>query len=157
MRKRIVYNLSSYRKAVVSSIPKALTRLALARFVFTALLFIGVSLGLGSTAFADVMVSNLGQTNDAGSALATYDQAQAFTTGSYSNGYTLTSVEIHFWGAGTWPTFTVKIHSNGSDGELGNELGTLTHPETLSADVMDVYYIWHSSGCGYDLHFGGRH
>lgn len=60
--------------------------------------------------------------------IGTYDYGQAFTTGSHSRGYVLTSVRIRLrGGSGTGPSHRVSIHSD-SSGTLGGSLGTLTNP-----------------------------
>ena len=68
------------------------------------------------------------------------DNAQAFTTGSHSLGYTLTQVdfEISIGGTGADPTHTTtaQIRKAGSSGRPGGDLvGTLTSPGDFSADV----------------------
>ena len=90
-----------------------------------------------------VLVSNVGQTDAGHGSLRDYDQAQAFTTGSNSDGYTLTSVEIAFLSAtsGAASTFTVSIHANNS-GAPGASLGTLTNPASVNSD--GVFAFTHS-------------
>ena len=98
----------------------------------TLLLVLAASL-LACTAGAangDEVVSNLDQADGGSTSLKQFDQAQAFTTGSNSNGYTLTSVEIDFdmsrlgvWGADS--VLTVGIWTDGS-GSPGSSLGSLT-------------------------------
>ena len=70
--------------------------------------------------------------------LLDFDQAQAFTTGSNSAGYTLTSVEIEmFWNATQDASFAVSIHSDNS-GAPGASLGTLTHTG-IGLDATTTY------------------
>ena len=81
------------------SFPRFLARLprAAARLVLAALLLAGAA-GLATPAFAQQsptpFVSNLDQGSGANS-IRTVDRAQAFTTGTDSAGYMLTSVEVH--------------------------------------------------------------
>ena len=92
--------------------------------------------GAGGLAQADVLVSNLGQADGGGGALHLFDQAQAFTTGSHSSGYTLTSVEIDFGTVVSSDTaYAVSIRSNTVG--PGSSLGTLTNPATLAAGVNE--------------------
>ena len=87
------------------------------------------------------MALSEGQPNNSGSgSLIDFDQAQAFTTGSNSAGYTLTSVEIEM-GVDTHEyatTFTVCIHSN-SSGAPGASLGTLSNPASLVAGSVHAF------------------
>ena len=79
---------------------------------------------------ADVtLISNLGQSAGGGGDFSN-DQAQAFTTGSNSGGYSLTKVVINS-SLGVAADFTVSVHENDS-GAPGTSLGTLTKP-TLPA------------------------
>ena len=88
-----------------------------------------------------ILVSNVGLPNTPGSgSLIDFDQAQAFTTGSNSAGYTLRSVEIDM-GADTHEyatVFTVSIHSN-SSGTPGASLGTLSNPASVSRDGVYAF------------------
>ena len=88
---------------------------------------------------AGVLVSNLEQSNGRHGDLLNFDQAQAFTTGSNSAGYTLTSIEIEmFWNATPAASFTVSIHSDNS-GAPGASLGTLTHPSPLVDNAVNAF------------------
>ena len=88
-----------------------------------------------------ILVSNVGLPNNSGSgSLIEFDQAQAFTTGSNSDGYTLRSVEIDI-GANSdeyATVFTVSIHSN-SSGTPGASLGTLSNPASVSRDGVYAF------------------
>ena len=71
------------------------------------------------------LVSNIGQTDDSTGDLTEFDQAQAFTTGTNSGGYTLESVEIDLSNTSPpFPTHTVSIwtDSSGSPGASGGVL-----------------------------------
>ena len=86
-----------------------LATLALCGFLTIAAL---LTLPRQAQAQAQILVSNLGKTTDSNGSLADFDQAQAFTTGVNSAGYTLTSVEIDMEAHAEDATaFTVKIHS----------------------------------------------
>ena len=88
---------------------------------------------------AGVLVSNLEQSTGGHGDLLDFDQAQAFTTGSNSAGYTLTSIEIEmFWNATPDASFTVSIHSDNS-GAPGASLGTLTHPSPLVDNAVNAF------------------
>ena len=77
------------------------------------------------------LVSNIGQTDDSTGDLTAYDQAQAFTTGTNSGGYTLESVEIDLSNTSPpFPTHTVSIWT-GSSGSPGTSLGKLTNPASV--------------------------
>ena len=93
-------------------------------------------LALPLQAQAKILVSNVGQIPATHSSLIALDLAQAFTTGSNSAGYTLTSVEIDMLSSNeNATTFTVSIHSN-SSGAPGTSLGTLTNPASLAEPVV---------------------
>ena len=95
---------------------------------------------------ADVtLISNLGQSS-AGSGNFTNDQAQAFTTGSNSGGYSLTKVVINSL-LGLGADYTVSVHENDS-GAPGTSLGTLTNPTVLDASPAANHEFTHS---GIDL------
>ena len=83
---------------------------------------------------ADVtLISNLGHQSRAGGGNFTNDQAQAFTTGSNSGGYSLTKVVIES-SLGADADFTVSVHENDS-GAPGTSLGTLTKPTLPATDT----------------------
>ena len=108
-----------------------------ARRVFLALAVLCFT-GAGGLAHADVLVSNLGQIDGSEGSLGLFDQAQAFTTGSHSAGYTLTSVEIDFRNVfASNAAYAVSIRSNTNSARPGSSLGTLTSPATLAAGVNE--------------------
>ena len=91
-----------------------------------------------------ILVSNVGQNTGIHSSLNDSDLAQAFTTGSNSAGYTLTSVEINILSnSDNARTFTVSIHSN-SSGAPGASLGTLSNP--ASVETGEVQAFTHARG-----------
>ena len=94
-------------------------------------------LAAAGAAHAEVLVDNLGQTEGATRLSPEVDNAQAFTTGGNSTGYTLTDVEIHIGrsGVNTNASFTVKIAADSSN-QPGSELATLTPPTPLARGVM---------------------
>ena len=87
---------------------------------------------------ADVtLISNVGQTAATGAAQVSTSQSQAqgFTTGSDSGGYTLGSVELAVSSfGGTASDITVSIYSE-SSGDPGTVVHTLTTPASISAAV----------------------
>ena len=87
-----------------------------------------------------VLVSNVGQADGNSGSLVDFDQAQAFTTGSNSRGYTLTSVEIEMLSntSDAASLFTVSIHAN-SSGAPGGSLGTLTNPASVDSDGVHAF------------------
>ena len=95
---------------------------------------------------ADVtLISNLGQSAGGGGDFSN-DQAQAFTTGSNSGGYSLTKVVINS-SLGVAADFTVSVHENDS-GAPGTSLGTLTKPTLPASAAAGSYEFTHS---GIDL------
>ena len=88
------------------------------------------------------LISNLGQSSQGGGDFSN-DQAQAFTTGSNSGGYSLTKVVLHSR-LGVAADFTVSVHENDS-GAPGTSLGTLTNP-TLPATGETANYEFTHSG-----------
>ena len=125
----------------------ALVRQAAAGFLmglvgFAALLV----LPLQAQAQSEVLVSNLGQTNG-GQGSLTLDQAQAFTTGDNTDGYTLTSVDIEYLTVSDFDNLTVSIHS-ASSGSPGASLGTLTNPTSVAIGDVQTFT---ASGSGITL------
>ena len=95
---------------------------------------------------ADVtLISNIEQTSG-GAGNFTNDQAQAFTTGSNSGGYSLTKVVIESR-LNEDADFTVSVHENDS-GAPGTSLGTLTKPTLPVVEARGDYEFTHS---GIDL------
>ena len=98
-----------------------------------------LALPLPLHAQSQILVSNVGQNTGIHSSLNDTDLAQAFTTGSNSAGYTLTSVEINIISnSDNARTFTVSIHSN-SSGAPGASLGTLSNPASLETGVVHAF------------------
>ena len=83
---------------------------------------------------ANPLVSNTGQADDTtGDATLNNDLAQAFTTGSYAYGYTLSGVGLEMQDtAATTPTYSVSIYFDASS-RPGTRLasGTLANPTSL--------------------------
>ena len=95
--------------------------------------------GTGSTGTSatGALISNVGQTAATGDAQVNtpQSQAQGFTTGSDSGGYTLGSVELAVSSfSGTASDITVSIYSE-SSGDPGTVVHTLTTPASISAAV----------------------
>ena len=91
------------------------------------------------------LISNTGQTNGQTGG-ATLDHAQAFTTGSSSAGYKLTSVKINFFTLGSYNNWEVGIWSD-SSGSPNSKIATLTDPTATGAGVK----TFTASGNGVDL------
>ena len=128
---QLIFRLCALTRSVSSpSSPSVFSRMTLA-----GLLLAGAG-GLAAPASADVLVSNTAKADFGWGNLNSFDQAQAFTTGSDSDGYTVSSVEIAFRGTGTDPTYDVSIWSE-SSGSPSASLGTLTNPDSLSAGVVE--------------------
>ena len=98
-----------------------------------------LALPLPAQAQSQILVSNVGQNTGTHGSLVSFDQAQAFTTGGNSAGYTLTRVEIDMQTVGENATaFTVSVHSN-SSGAPGASLGTLSNPASLARDGVYAF------------------
>ncbi|WP_419936913.1 choice-of-anchor R domain-containing protein [Candidatus Palauibacter sp.] len=97
------------------------------------------------------LVSNTGESNDGVRSITSWDHAQGFTTGSNTQGYKLTAVDLSLSrsGSGTDATFTVNICSAETSGlpptSTTGCLGTLT---TQSSVVTGINTFTHS---GIDL------
>ncbi|MDE0496527.1 MAG: hypothetical protein OXH86_04160, partial [Acidimicrobiaceae bacterium] len=97
---------------------------------------------------AETLVSNLGQANGGGGSLRDFDHAQAFTTGSNPDGYTLTAVDFQFaaFQHASYPAVTVNSDSGGEPGAV---VGVLTSP-THSGQISDRTYSFTHSGLHLD-------
>ena len=110
----------------------------------------GLALGVPAGAQAAVLVSNIGQTDGSGGNLSSFDHAQAFTTGSNTGGYSLTSVEIEFGTINSvTATVSVSIWSE-SGGRPNSSVGTLS-AQTLSQTSADFVHEFTKSGAGIQL------
>ena len=107
--------------------------------------------GASITQSSTTLVSNIGQTVHSSNFSFVADYAQAFTTGSNSSGYTLTSVELNLRSTGTQAVFTVALHQD-SSGVPGTSLGTLTTTTTLTSTFNLVQFD--ASGTGISLTAG---
>ncbi len=67
------------------------------------------------------------------------DRAQAFTTGSVSDGYTLTSVQIGVATGGSPANYTMKIVSAGASGPGAQVIGTLNPPTSLRPGIANSF------------------
>ena len=85
------------------------------------------------------LVSNTGK-GDAGLGnLGFYDQAQAFTTGTNTAGYTLTGVDIKFGTVADGSiSYALSIWTD-AGGSPGTSVGALTGPASLTADTVHSY------------------
>ncbi|MDE2701205.1 MAG: T9SS type A sorting domain-containing protein [Gemmatimonadota bacterium] len=100
-------------------------------FLFAGLAALAVSLFPESAYGQRLLVGNTNQSADyVTNTIA--DIAHAFTTGSNSTGYKLTSVEIYgFLVLDPTAPYTVRIYTN-SSGAPGTSIGSLTRPATLT-------------------------
>ena len=87
------------------------------------------------TTLSKPLVSNLGQPSRSGSS-AGLDFGQQFTTGSNSDGYTLTGVTLKLLLRTTaTPTYHVRIEESNQNFPSTTVLGTLTNPPSLPTDA----------------------
>ena len=97
------------------------------------------------TAFADVLVSNIGQTEDSGEAFIDYELAQSFTTGTHAAGYTLTSIELRLSHKAEEPPRndnnlpTVRLLSSSA---TGTEVAVLTGSGVVTIDDEGSEYTF---------------
>ena len=91
------------------------------------------------------LVSNNGQSSNLTSNL-TLDRAQAFTTGSSSDGYKLTGIDIQFNPVPVSTAYDVKIYASNSSSQPGSLLGSLTGSAQNGSTVSRT-----ASGDGIDL------
>ena len=119
----------------------------------TALLALGVlALGVPAGAQTDVLVSNIGQqASTTPGFFNRFDAAQAFTTGTDTTGYTLTSVDIDFNVARsiTGYVYSVGVWSATVTGEPATSLGTLTNPPFTTG--TNTIHTFTASDDGIDL------
>ena len=107
-----------------------------------------------SPASADVLVSNLGQSDQGLGALAQFDQGQAFTTGDDEAGYTLNSVEVQFGLVSAVVSYGVAIWSSDEEVAPSADTDTLDEPHTrlgalscpLSVSATDAVYDCTTTG-----------
>ncbi len=93
------------------------------------------------------LVSNTGQADPPGNQFATtFDYWLSFTTGSATDGYMLTSVQIDIDPGTAAPTYSVQIYDQ-SSGVPGSSLGTLNNPTAL----FDGLNLFEASGTGIQL------
>ena len=88
---------------------------------------------------ATTLVSNVGQTFDTAVALGGSTQAQGFTTGSASGGYTLSRIDVplRFTANATQSATTrAELWSAATGGGPGSKLASLTVPSTWAADTV---------------------
>ena len=108
-----------------------------------------LAVGLPAAAQADVLVNNIGQADGSVGTLSSFDHAQAFTTGSNTGGYSLTSVEIEFAAITVVSHLDVSIWS-----ESGGRPNSSVHDfstTTLPISVVDSVHEFSTSGTGISL------
>lgn len=116
-------------------------------FVLASFLLLNYN-GVAPARASTPLVSNVGRSDSTPVSFAS-DYAQSFRTGSQTNGYKLTSVNIDMGvgdASGTEPTYTVAI-INSSAGRPGSVVGTLISPDSLVAGLN----TFTASGDGIDL------
>ena len=79
---------------------------------------------------ATALVSNTGET--VGSSESGAFQAQSFTTGANASGYTISEVQIRLRARGSRASARVRIRANNADNQPGDEVATLTNPDSFS-------------------------
>ena len=109
-----------------------------------ALLALSGALALPATAQADVLVSNIGQSDSLASVLNdTFYLGQAFSVGADGGNYTLTSIEIPFRNAGIAAadigSLSVSVWSTGSSGFPSALLHTLMKPASITAGTTVTF------------------
>ena len=135
-------------RAVPSARPAPFRRAI--RFALLALVLGGVFLwsAPAQAQTATVLISNTGQTSVSNALPLTTGnpkRAQAFTTGTYANGYTLDSIDFDFGDiadimtAGAHLTVTLNGDSSGNPGNPGTALCTLTDPATFSGSGVQTF------------------
>ena len=125
----------------------ALPRLVALFLVLAASLAVPL-LGAGGAAQADVLVNNIGQA-DGGTGVLNLDHAQAFTTGSNTGGYRLTSVEVEFASINVISTVAVSIWSE--SGGLPNSSVHAFSNRSLPQSSADSVHEFSLSGTGIQL------
>ena len=96
-----------------------------------------LSAGFTKPAYAQVLVSNTGQTRTGNYNAITNDFAQEFTTGSNTDGYRLTSIQVKFESGLSAPSVkpSVKINLSNNGVPEGTTLGELTKSGDLTAGL----------------------
>ena len=109
-----------------------------------ALLALAGALALPATAQADVLVSNIGQTDDGGASLDDGGNlGQAFSVGAGGGDYTLTSIEIPIEdngiAAADIDSLSVSVWSTNSSGLPSSLLHPLRNPSSIAADTTATF------------------
>ena len=106
-------------------------------------------LAVAAHAHADVLVSNIGQSDGDTGTLRIYDHAQGFTTGGNTAGYAVTSVEVKFADVvNSSLNLAVGIRSSDSLGNPGSSIGTFMNPDSFSSGSVSTFT---ASGSGIAL------
>ena len=97
--------------------------------------------GASITQTSTTLISNTGKSTGAAAAQFIFDRAQAFTTGSNSSGYTLTSVQLNLREDGSnSAVYTVTLHEDSSGTPSTTSLGTLTTTTALTTTFALVQF-----------------
>ena len=101
-------------------------------------------------ATAEVLVSNINQSDTGGSGISAFQQAQGFTTGSNSGGYTIESVEVKFNAqpsdvtvrlATGLPSSTTVVATLTSPASLSVGNNTFTAPDNTTLSAGTTYFV----------------
>ena len=107
--------------------------------------------GAQGTQTSSTLVSNTGKSAGAAAAQFIFDRAQAFTTGSNSSGYTLTSVQLNLREDGSnQAVYIVTLHEDSSGTPSTTSLGTLTTTTALTSAFQLVQFDAPSNGISLD-------
>ena len=109
-----------------------------------ALLLGALSPFVAAPATADVLVSNVGQATGETTSVASFAQAQGFTTGDVSSGYALESIEVKVDLVGSLTTeeqATIRVELwSDSSGAPGSKIASLTVPTSLTSGTANVAF-----------------
>ena len=108
--------------------------LSVAAWLVASCITLGLT-SLGTTAQAEVLVSNIAQSRASTGVIVSSagTAAQGFTTGTSATGYELTSIDIYVHTAPpNTAEVTVSVYTS-SSGDPGTSVHTLTNPDTITA------------------------
>ena len=119
--------------------------IALLALALLAVVFAATPAEQANAQTSQTLVSTLAQPKGTSSTLHNKDQAQAFTTGSAANGYTVTGVDIEFSQVDRDDLETVIVVTVNADsgGEPGAVVDTLTNPD-ITTGTDEVFSFTHA-------------
>ncbi len=110
-----------------------LARACIAACLLAAAFFLLPGAGAAQAQTATTLVSNLNQSIDSVGNFSTHDFGQSFQTGDYSDGYTLSSVDIRF---GAEPDSGLRVRVvKGTNPSTGTAVATLANPSSLTSGI----------------------